>query len=195
MRVLPSLPFGGCGSGWKVVIASMVASLPVACGSPREAATTIPEPDQNEIAAIQRVVDLTYEASSFTDARTADPEDFREPFTANARLAYVSDGELVVRSVDEYVEIRRGIMESGDIASLEEWELEGRTEFFGDIAHRISSYAVRIDGAAELAERGVMSFQLVRVGGVWRVHSLTWHAESDVLDLPQRFLPMGEGTS
>lgn len=68
-------------------------------------------------------------------------------------------------------------MNAGDIRSLEEWEVGGETEFFGDIAHRMSSYAVRVDGAEELAERGMMSFQLMRIQDEWKVHSLTWQAE------------------
>ena len=181
--------------GLWIAVTLILGLFPLGCGRAGETATAVLDRDETEIAAIQRAVDLTYEASSFLDSGSADPEGFREPFTPDARLAYVRDGELVERTVDEYVEIRRGIIQSGEIESLEEWELDGRTEFFGNVAQRISSYAVRIDGASELAERGVMSFQLVRVGGVWRVNSLTWQAESDDLQLPERFLPMSNGAS
>ena len=92
----------------------------------------------------------------------------------------------IERSVDEYVQIRRRVIEGGEIRSLEEWELGGHTDHFGDIAQRISAYAVRINGQEELAERGVMSFQLVRTRAGWRIHSLTWHAESGDHPVPER---------
>jgi hypothetical protein len=140
-----------------------------------------------EVEAIQRVVELTYEVSSFEDASSADPEDFRAPFTETATLGYTRGEELVTSSVDEYVELRRGLLESGDLQSLIEWELHGATEFFGHVAHRISSYAVRVNGADDLAERGVMSFQLMKVAGDWKVHSLVWHAESEATPLTARY--------
>lgn len=139
-------------------------------------------------AAIQEVVDLMYEVSSFDDIATANPEAFAMPFTPDALLGYTRGGELVTRTVQDYVEIRRSMVEAGAPQSLVEWELYGSTELYGDVAHRISSYAVRVDGADELAERGVMSFQLVKIAGEWKVHSLLWHAESDTEPIPARYL-------
>lgn len=140
-----------------------------------------------EFEAIQRAVELTYEVSSFEDASSADPEDFRTAFTETATLGYTRGEELVTLSVDEYVELRRGLIQGGALQSLVEWELHGETEFFGHVAHRISSYAVRVDGTDDLAERGVMSFQLMKVAGEWKVHSLIWHAESEATPLTARY--------
>lgn len=145
--------------------------------------------ETEELAAILETVELTYAVSSFNDAATADPEEFRRPFAPGATLAFTRDGQLVERTVDEYVAIRRDLLETGEVQSLEEWELAGETEFFGDVAQRMSSYAVRINGSEDIVERGVMSFQLVKIGGEWKVQSLTWQAESPQLPLPARFLP------
>ena len=102
-----------------------------------------------ELTAIEETVELTYRVSSFEDAASADPEEFRRPFTPTATLAYTRDGQLVEHSVDEYVEIRRNLLEAGEIRSLEEWEIVG--------------------------------------DGEWKVHSLTWHAESPETPLPPRY--------
>lgn len=145
--------------------------------------------DSSELAAILAVVERTYEVSSFRDAGLANPDDFREPFIPSTTLAYTRDGQLIERTVDEYVEIRREILRGGEIQSLEERELHGETIFFGNLAHRISTYAVRVNREEQLAERGVMSFQLLKIAGEWKVHSLAWQAESTDLPLPDRHLP------
>ncbi len=172
--------------------AVLALTLVPACGGSEARPESGPtSAEQVDLAAIQRVVDLTYEVSSFDDVGSADPEAFRAPFTPTATLGYTRDGALVTRTVDDYVEIRRGMVEAGEPRSLVEWEVTGSTELFGDVAHRISSYAVRVDGADSLAERGVMSFQLVRVSGEWKVHSLLWHAESEDRPIPARYLADG----
>lgn len=149
----------------------------------------IAQEDTSELAAILAVVERTYEVSSFTDANQVDPDDFREPFTPSATLAYTRDGQLIERTVDEYVELRREMLQGGELQSLEEWELHGESVYFGNLAHRTSTYAVRVNGQEQLAERGVMSFQLLKIAGEWKVHSLAWQAESADLTLPDRHLP------
>lgn len=174
-----------------------VASAIVALACASSCVESLPErsltrEEQAELEAVQRVVDLTYQVSSFDDIATADPDAFRIPFTSTARLGYISNGELVARTVGDYVDVRRSMVEAGAPRSLVEWELDGFTELYGDVAHRISSYAVRIDGTSDIAERGIMSFQLLRVGGEWKVHSLVWDAESDDQPIPTRYLPGGD---
>lgn len=168
------------------LLASLLAFA--GCGSPDVPGDHLDQAAADvEASAIQEVVELTYRVSSFEDAGTADPEAFRTPFTPTATLSFTRGGELMELSVDEYVELRRGLLESGEVQSLDEWEIVGKTDHFGDIAHRMSSYAVRINGSDELAERGMMSFQLMKIGGQWKVHSLTWHTESAETPLPARY--------
>lgn len=144
--------------------------------------------DQSELDAIQQVVEMTYDASSFEDVSKVDPDSFRLPFTKTAVLGHARQGELVLYSVDDYVEIRRDMVEKGEPHSLIEWEINGTTELFGNIAHRMSSYAVRLNDTEELVERGVMSFQLVKISGQWKVQSLLWHAETEDLQIPSKYL-------
>ncbi|MFG0253405.1 MAG: hypothetical protein ACF8NJ_11095 [Phycisphaerales bacterium JB038] len=159
------------------------------CGSADAGAGPLDQ-DAAELAAILETVELTYRVSSFADAGSADPEEFRRPFTPTATLGFVRDGQLVERTVDEYVQIRREMLQGGEVRSLEEWEVGGTTSLFGNVAQRWSWYAVRLNGEEELAERGVMSFQLMKIGGTWKVHSLTWQAGSAEHPLPADFPPL-----
>lgn len=170
-----------------VAATSLLAFVLAACG-----ATEFPEgsPDgtsKTEIA-IQRAVEAVYDGSSFEDPSLASDDDFRRPFTPDARLAFTRNDTLVVQSIDEYAEGRRGMLDGGDIALVHEWEIAGHSESFGNIAHRISSYAVHVNATDSIAERGVISFQLARVNGEWLVHSMIWDVETDDIPIPARYL-------
>lgn len=66
-----------------------------------------------------------------------------------------------------------------------ERELGGRTERFGNVAHRISSYESLVGAEdAEPAARGVNSFQLIRYGGRWWITSVVWDVEADGRPIP-----------
>lgn len=174
--------------------ASILTALLVvaACGpeDPPSPPPAVPDADPAE-AAVQRTVDLFYETSSFTNAATADPEAFRTAFAPSARLAFVGADGVVEWTVDEYVDIRRGMLAGGEVSALVERELGGSTEVYGTVAHRMSGYEVYLNGVEEPAERGVMSFQLLRTDGAWRIHSLTWQSASPELPVPARYEATG----
>lgn len=92
--------------------------------------------------AIEQAVQASYDAYSFEGGNPPSTESILEHFTPDAQLGYVSDdGELVIRSASEYLERwQRNIEESG-IQLLHEVETGGETQWFGDIAHRITTYA------------------------------------------------------
>lgn len=70
-----------------------------------------------------------------------------------------------------------------------ERELGGRTERFGNVAHRMSSYASRVGSDdADPVSRGVNSFQLVRFGGRWWIASVVWDVETPERPIPEEYL-------
>ncbi|TVR37261.1 MAG: hypothetical protein EA390_00170 [Balneolaceae bacterium] len=72
------------------------------------------------------------------------------------------------------------------LESLDEWELWGHTDQFGNVAQRISTYAVHVDAAE--SERGIILFQFVRVDEQWLIQSMIWQTESDDLAIPSHYL-------
>jgi hypothetical protein len=87
-----------------------------------------------------------------------------EGFIADAKRAYASDG-------------------------FWEWEVGGRTERFGGIAHRFSSYESRVASPdSEPVGRGVNSIQLARHGGRWWLVSVIWDAETPERPIPPEYL-------
>ena len=64
-----------------------------------------------------------------------------------------------------------------------EHELGRRTEVYGNLATVWSSYDGRTDSGS-FHERGINSFQLVKVDGKWLIASILWQEESPEFPLP-----------
>lgn len=70
------------------------------------------------------------------------------------------------------------------------WEREiwGRTDRFGNVAHRFSSYESRVGSEdTDPVGRGVNSFQLVRFRGRWWIASIAWDVEGPDRPIPEEY--------
>ena len=79
------------------------------------------------------------------------------------------------------------IAKSGPILEKEgftEKELARRTEVYGNLASVWSSYDGRT-ASGSFHERGINSFQLVKVDGRWLVASILWQEEGKEFPLPR----------
>jgi len=83
-----------------------------------------------------------------------------------------------VWSVDQFIAPRARLLAGGALVGFVERELSERTEIFGNIALRSSTYAKSgvLDGTA-FAGRGVKLMQLVKTAAGWRLSALSWQDE------------------
>lgn len=109
-------------------------------------------------------------------------------FTKSSELGYVKEDSLILKTPEEYFSGIQGGIDAGIIKLLHEWEIKGETEYFGNIAHHLSTYGVYFGTTDSIAERGITSFQLVKVKGDWKIQSMIWKAENDSLRIQSRYL-------
>lgn len=110
---------------------------------------------------------------------------------------FVDGGQLIknsgdrpeISTVDEFIKPRQQLVDSGELTSFEELELAHRTEVFGNVAHRLSSYAKRGEsGGAAIEARGVILTQFVRTPDGWRMSAMAWDDERPGRPIPERYL-------
>ena len=139
-------------------------------------------------AALKAVIDEFFQAVSFETGQT--------PAYARIHGLFIEDGKLIrnsgevpeISSVGEFIASREQVFSSGALTSFEEVEVAERTEVFGSVAHRLSTYTKRstVDGEA-LEGAGVISTQLIRTPAGWKISSMAWDDERPGLDIPERY--------
>lgn len=107
----------------------------------------------------------------------------RELFLPQAVIVRAA-GEPVVYDVDGFIAPRAELLTGGRLTGFREWEVDGRTDRFGDVAGHVSTYAKEgvLDGQP-FTGRGFKTLQLVRWDGRWRISALAWDDERPGLSL------------
>jgi hypothetical protein len=120
----------------------------------------------------------------------------RRPAYARIRDLFIDEGKLIrnsserpeISSVDEFIDSRQRLVDSGALTSFEEVEFAETTEVFGNVAHRFSTYEKRGTMQGEAIEgRGVISTQFIRTPSGWKMSSMAWDDERPGLAIPDRY--------
>ncbi|MFD1096483.1 hypothetical protein [Salegentibacter chungangensis] len=138
--------------------------------------------------AIQDAVLESYRAFSFKEGSKPDYKDLRSKFTSAAQVAFKRGDSLMSLPVDEYLKSHQENVEQGNLRALEERQVFSKTEFFGNIAHHLSTYEARINSEDSIAERGIISYQLLKKDDKWLIHSMIWDSEKENLPIPEEYL-------
>lgn len=174
-------------------IALAAAALSLAATACTNPAATAPQSASASIApadaaAIDAVIDGVYAIISGPPGQKRDFDAMRAMFAPGATLKVISPRGVRGGGLEDY------IRQSGPILEKEgftETELGRRVELYGNLAHVWSSYAGRT-ASGSFNERGINSFQLVRVDGRWLVASILWQEETPQYPLPADMLNNGK---
>jgi len=138
--------------------------------------------------AINQLITDAYKVITFKKGTTPDYVAMKSIFTPKATLINFREDSLNSYYIDEFIEEFKAGNFAGELTAFDEVELGGETEYFGKIGHRISAYATKFNGAEEVGERGVNSFQVVKVNGKWLINSIIWDIEKSGQPIPKRYI-------
>ncbi|AGL15497.1 DUF4440 domain-containing protein [Actinoplanes sp. N902-109] len=101
-----------------------------------------------------------------------------EMFLPGAVIVRTGGGEPIVYDVDGFLAPRRELLTGGTLTGFSEWEVAGRTEVYGDIAHRFCEYAKSgVQEGKPFTGRGGKTLQFVRTAAGWRISAVAWSDE------------------
>ena len=151
------------------------------------AGAAAPQVPKSDMAGIDAAIRGVYEVISGPPGQKRDFDRMRTLFAPGALLRVITPKGIRGGTLDDY------IAKSGPILEKEgftEHELGRRTEVYGNLATVWSSYDGRTQSGS-FHERGINSFQLVKVDGKWLVASILWQEEGTpvVFPLPADMLP------
>jgi hypothetical protein len=141
-------------------------------------------PIKADLAAIDHTIRDVYAVISGPPGQKRDFNRMRALFAPNALLRVIGSKGVRGGTLEDY------IAKSGPILEKEgftEHELGRRVEIYGNLASVWSSYDGRT-ASGSFHERGINSFQLVKVDGKWLVASILWQEEGKEFPLPKNMI-------
>ncbi|HEY8931536.1 MAG TPA: hypothetical protein VIM55_20200 [Mucilaginibacter sp.] len=139
-------------------------------------------------SAITKAVHDAYTAISFKEGEKPRYSEIHNYFIPEAQLINFRTDTADITNMNQFVKLYQGFIESTKTHMFYEEEIFGRTEQFGRIAHRISTYVTYLNTRDKPAERGVNSFQLIKTKDGWKVSSIIWDVEKPTLKIPDYYL-------
>ena len=137
--------------------------------------------DHEAIASIVRTFFAAFTSGPECAARL---DALRAVFISEAVIVRTGGGEPAVYGFDSFIAPRQALLSGGTLIDFSEWELRGRTEVFGDIAHHFGSYAkAGVQDGIPFAARGMKTLQLVRTSAGWRISAVAWDDERDGVEI------------
>jgi hypothetical protein len=157
------------------ILAAAIATCATAAPPPMRAPAAAAD-----LAGIDETVRAVYDVISGPPGKARDFARMRGLFAPNALLRVITSNGVRGGTLDEYIAHNATVLER---EGFTEHELGRRTEVYGNLATVWSSYDGRT-ASGSFHERGINSFQLVRVNGRWLVASILWQEETPRYPLP-----------
>lgn len=139
-----------------------------------------PAASKADLAGIDQAIRGVYEVISGPPGQKRDFDRMRSMFAPNATLKAIGPKGLRGGSLEDYISRNAAILEK---EGFTERELGRRVELWGGLATAWSAYDGRT-ASGSFHERGINSFQLVKIDGKWLVASILWQEETRDVPLP-----------
>jgi hypothetical protein len=144
------------------------------------AAVAAAQPDKADLAGIDAAIRGVYEVISGPPGQKRDFDRMRSLFAPGATLKAIGPKALRGGSLEDYISRNKDVLER---EGFTERELGRRVEVWGGLATAWSAYDGRTANGS-FHERGINSFQLVKIDGKWLVASILWQEATPDNPLP-----------
>jgi hypothetical protein len=134
-----------------------------------------------DLAGIDAAIRGVYDVISGPPGQKRDFDKMRSLFAPGATMKAIGPKGLRGGSVEDYIGRNSAILEK---EGFTERELGRRVEVWGGLATAWSAYDGRT-ASGSFHERGINSFQLVKIDGKWLVASILWQEETPDNPLPR----------
>jgi hypothetical protein len=152
----------------------MIASLLLA------GAAVAAQPSKADLAGIDAAIHGVYEVISGPPGQKRDFDKMRSLFAPGETLKAIGPKGLRGGTLEDYISRNKDVLEK---EGFTERELGRRLEIWGGLATAWSAYDGRTANGS-FHERGINSFQLVKVDGKWLVASILWQEATADNPLP-----------
>ena len=137
---------------------------------------------------IGELTNSLYSCISFRQGEKPDLARLKDLFIKEGMLINNNDDPLIF-TIDQFADAIDYQISAGSLKSFSEREIAERTEIFGKIAHRFSTYEARFDpDDPEPLTVGINSIQFIKAGDSWLVSCLVWNDEAEDRKIPEKYI-------
>jgi hypothetical protein len=135
--------------------------------------------------ALQSLIEQFFAAVSFPEGGAPEYERIRDVFVPEGLLIKNSGDAPEISGLDAFIAPRQQLVDDGRLTSFEEVEMAERTEAFGNVAHRLSTYDKRgVQDGVAFAASGIITTQFIATPAGWRMTAMAWDDERPGLVIP-----------
>lgn len=137
------------------------------------------------VDAIRAQLQAFFAAVSFNPGERPGYGAIGDLFIEGGRLIKNSGDVPEISTVEQFVTPRQAMVDSGQLTEFREFEIEGTTQVFGNVAHHYCTYGKHgVSDGVPFDGRGVITTQFVRTPAGWRISSMAWDDERPGLSIP-----------
>ena len=143
--------------------------------------------DRGEVKAeLDRLTTEFFRAVSFEEGATPPYENLHALFIEAGLIIKNSGAAPEISTVSQFIEPRLASVRSGELTRFNEVELSETTSIFGNVAHRLNTYAKSgtLMGTAFVA-RGMIFTQFILTPSGWKISAMAWDDERPGLLVPE----------
>jgi hypothetical protein len=139
-------------------------------------------------ATLQALIGGFFAAVSFPEGGAPQYDRIRDVFVPEGLLIKNSGEAPEISGLDAFIAPRQELFDAGRLTSFEEVEVAARTETFGNVAHRLSTYEKRgVQDGAAFSATGIITTQFIATPAGWRMTAMAWDDERPGLVVPDDY--------
>lgn len=137
---------------------------------------------------LDELTQALYQSVSFDKGELPNLQSLKSLFYAGGRLINNNKDQPQEFTVQQFNQVVEEQIKSGSLIAFREQEISSRTEVFGKIAHRFSTYEAYLNdlGAAPFSV-GINSIQFIKVKDSWYVYSMVWNDQQQDRLIPAKY--------
>jgi hypothetical protein len=138
--------------------------------------------------ALEVLIGEFFAAVSFPEGGAPQYDRIRDLFVPEGLLIKNSGDVPEISGVEAFIAPRQDLVDAGRLTSFEEIEVAARTERFGNVAHRLSTYEKRgVQDGTAFAAVGIITTQFIATPAGWRMTAMAWDDERPGLVVPDDY--------
>jgi hypothetical protein len=138
--------------------------------------------------ALQSLIGEFFAAVSFPQGGAPQYDRIRDVFIPEGLLIKNSGETPEISSLDAFIAPRQELVDTGRLTAFDEVEVAARTEAFGNVAHRLSTYEKRgVQDGVAFSAIGIITTQFIATPAGWRITAMAWDDERPGLVVPHDY--------